>query len=43
MRTRVARWGSSRAIRIPKIVAQESGLAPGTTVEMVKGEECEGC
>ena len=35
MRTQVAQWGNSLAVRIPKTVAHDTGLTPGTTVEMV--------
>lgn len=39
MKTRVQRWGNSLAVRIPKVFAEEVGLADDTTVEMrlVKG------
>jgi len=36
MRTQVAQWGNSLAVRIPKTVARDTGLTPGTTVEMVR-------
>ena len=34
MRGRVARWGNSLGIRIPKSLAQRAGLTPGATVEI---------
>jgi antitoxin MazE len=39
MRTKVQRWGNSLAVRIPKIFAEEIGLADDTSVEMrmIKG------
>lgn len=38
MRSHVAKWGNSLAVRIPKAVAREAGLAPGTTVQMTASE-----
>jgi antitoxin MazE len=39
MRTRVARWGHSLAIRIPKPLAEATGLRPGEKVILeVEGE-----
>jgi antitoxin MazE len=39
VRTRVQKWGNSLAVRIPKIFAEEVGLADDSSVEMrlVKG------
>ena len=34
MRTQIAKWGNSLAVRIPKAVARETGVRPGTTVQM---------
>ena len=34
MRTRVQRWGHSLGIRIPKVVADETGLGPDTLVDL---------
>ncbi|WP_349367562.1 AbrB/MazE/SpoVT family DNA-binding domain-containing protein [Salinarimonas sp.] len=32
---RVARWGDSLAVRLPKAVVDELGLAPGDDVEII--------
>ncbi|MRS11752.1 MAG: AbrB/MazE/SpoVT family DNA-binding domain-containing protein [Actinobacteria bacterium] len=39
MRTKVQRWGNSLAVRIPKIFAEEVGLADDTAIELrlIKG------
>lgn len=34
-RTRIATWGSSLAIRIPKPIAEQWGVSAGSTVELV--------
>lgn len=34
MRTRVAKWGNSLAVRIPRDCAKELGLGEGAAVEM---------
>jgi len=34
MHARVAKWGNSLAVRIPRAVARETGWTPGTTVQM---------
>ncbi len=34
MQTRIARWGNSLGIRIPRDLAREFGLRPGAVVEM---------
>jgi antitoxin MazE len=34
MRARIARWGNSLAVRIPKDCAEELGLAEGASVEI---------
>lgn len=34
MRTRIAVWGNSLGLRIPKPFARELGLGPGDTVEL---------
>jgi antitoxin MazE len=36
MKTKVARWGNSLAVRLPKVVADELGLAPGREVDLVQ-------
>lgn len=40
MRTKIQKWGNSRAVRIPKAIAEEAGLDFGQAVEMqlVNGE-----
>lgn len=38
MRAQVAKWGNSLAVRIPKSVAREAGLAAGTTVRMTAAD-----
>ncbi|MBI1814244.1 MAG: AbrB/MazE/SpoVT family DNA-binding domain-containing protein [Deltaproteobacteria bacterium] len=38
MRSQVAKWGDSLAVRIPKAIAREAGLVPGTTVQMTAAE-----
>ena len=38
MTTVVRKWGSSLAVRIPKAVAEELGVGPGTTVR-ITGEK----
>jgi antitoxin MazE len=39
MRISVQKWGNSLAVRIPKAIAQESGIDSGTSVDLqlVKG------
>lgn len=40
METRVARWGNSLALRIPRPVADQLGLGEGRAVELtVKGDQ----
>lgn len=34
MQTRIAKWGNSLAIRIPKVFAHQTGLSPGAKVEV---------
>jgi antitoxin MazE len=34
MKVKVAKWGNSLAVRVPKHVADELGLAPGQTVDL---------
>lgn len=36
MRTRIARWGNSNAVRLPADLMIEAGLAPGAEVRLVK-------
>jgi antitoxin MazE len=40
MRTHVARWGNSLAVRLPRQIAESVGLGEGTTVDVdvVDGE-----
>lgn len=35
MRTRVAKWGNSAALRLPKVLVEELGLELGQEVELV--------
>lgn len=35
MRTQVQKWGNSLALRIPKAFAADSGLGPGSEVELL--------
>ncbi len=34
LKTRVSKWGSSLAVRIPKAIAEEWGIKEGTSIEM---------
>jgi antitoxin MazE len=34
MRTHVRKWGNSLALRIPRVFAEEAGLAPDAAVEL---------
>ncbi len=34
MRARIAKWGNSLGVRIPKVLAREAGLDEGTDVEV---------
>jgi antitoxin MazE len=36
LKIKVAKWGNSIAVRVPKRLADELGLAPGETVELEK-------
>jgi antitoxin MazE len=36
MKTKIAKWGNSIAVRVPKPYAEELGLKPGATVDMQK-------
>ena len=36
MKVKVAKWGNSLAVRLPKRLADELGLAPGKTVDIEK-------
>ncbi len=40
MEVRVARWGNSLGVRIPKAIAGRLGLAEGTSVEIETQGEC---
>ncbi len=35
MKTQIARWGNSLAVRIPRAYAEQAGLAEGVPVEFV--------
>lgn len=37
--TRISKWGSSLAVRIPKAVAENWGVKEGTTVEMSQDDQ----
>jgi antitoxin MazE len=40
LKVHVARWGNSNAVRLPKVVADELGLRPGSQLELtVEGGE----
>ena len=39
MRTRIAKWGNSLALRLPKSLTEGQGLAEGSAVEIVEHEE----
>jgi antitoxin MazE len=40
MKVQVARWGNSSAVRLPKVVADELNLRPGSQLELtVEGGE----
>lgn len=34
MKTRIAKWGNSLAVRLPRIVAEDLGLVPGREIEL---------
>jgi antitoxin MazE len=36
MKVKVAKWGNSLAVRLPKHLAEELGLSPGKTVDLEK-------
>ena len=36
MKVKIAKWGNSLAVRLPKGLADELNLAPGTTVDLEK-------
>jgi antitoxin MazE len=36
MKAKVAKWGNSLAVRLPKGLAEELGVRPGSTVELEK-------
>lgn len=36
MKVKIAKWGNSLAVRLPKRLADELDLAPGTTVDLEK-------
>lgn len=36
MKVKVAKWGNSLAVRLPKVVAEDLGLAPGREVDLVQ-------
>jgi antitoxin MazE len=36
MKVKVAKWGNSLAVRLPRVVADDLGLAPGREIELVQ-------
>ena len=36
LKTRVSKWGSSLAVRIPKAIAEEWGVQEGTQIELTR-------
>ncbi len=36
LKTRVSKWGSSLAVRIPKAIAEEWGVKEGTQIELTR-------
>ncbi len=36
LKTRVSKWGSSLAVRIPKAIAEEWGVEEGTQIELTR-------
>jgi antitoxin MazE len=36
MKVKVAKWGNSLAVRLPRVVADDLGLAPGREVDLVQ-------
>ena len=36
--TRISKWGSSLAVRIPKAIAEEWGVKEGTSIELSRDE-----
>ncbi len=40
MRVQIAKWGNSTAVRLPKAIVEELGLAPGQEMELsIEGGE----
>ncbi len=37
--TRISKWGSSLAVRIPKAIAEEWGVKEGTAIEMSQDDQ----
>ena len=37
--TRISKWGSSLAVRIPKAIAEEWGVKEGTSIELSRDEK----
>jgi antitoxin MazE len=38
MKIRIAKWGNSVAVRLPKIVSDELGLSPGGKLDLIVGK-----
>jgi antitoxin MazE len=36
MKVKVAKWGNSLAVRLPRVVAEDLGLAPGREIDLVQ-------
>jgi len=36
LQTRISKWGSSLAVRIPKAIAEEWGVKEGTSIELTR-------
>ena len=39
LKTRVSKWGSSLAVRIPKAIAEEWGVQEGTQIELTRNSD----
>ena len=37
--TRISKWGSSLAVRIPKAIAEEWGVKEGTAIELSQDDQ----
>lgn len=41
MRTQVAKWGNSLAVRLPRQITESAGITEGTTLDLEVGERGE--